>query len=56
MQKKGDKILDTHGGSGSIAIACWDLCFDLTWIEKDKDYYNSATDRFKKHISQLQMF
>ena len=52
----GDKILDTHGGSGSICLACWDLKFDLTWIEKDKDYYNAAVERFNAHTDQLQMF
>ena len=51
----GDKILDTHGGSGSICLACWDLKFDLTWIEKDKEYYDAAVERFNAHADQLQM-
>ena len=43
--KEGDKILDTNLGSGSIAIACYNLGFDLTACELDKDYYNSAMKR-----------
>jgi site-specific DNA-methyltransferase (adenine-specific) len=54
--KEGDKILDTHGGSMSIAIACWDLGFDLDIIELDKDYYDKAVDRFERHINQKQLF
>jgi len=54
--KPGDKILDTHGGSGSITIACHDLGFDLTWMELDKDYYNAACERYKLHASQAQLF
>lgn len=54
--KPGDKILDTHGGSGSICIACHDMKFDLDWIELDADYYADAKKRFEQHISQLQMF
>ena len=54
--KEGDKILDTHGGSGSICIACNDLGFDLDWMEIDKDYYNDAVKRFNIHKSQLRMF
>ncbi len=54
--KKGDKILDTHGGSGSICIACYDMGFDLDWCEIDKDYYDAAVKRYKQHISQLTLF
>lgn len=54
--KQGDTILDTHGGSGSICIACHDLGFPLVWIELDKDYYTSAVSRFKTHASQQQLF
>lgn len=54
--KPGDRILDTHGGSGSICIACHDLGFDLTWMEKDEDYYNAAVKRYKQHAAQLQIF
>jgi len=50
---KGDKILDTHLGSGSIAIACHDLGFDLTACELDTDYYNAAIKRLTDHQKQL---
>lgn len=52
----GDKILDTHLGSGSIAIACHDLGFDLTACELDKDYYDATSKRIKNHQSQLTIF
>jgi site-specific DNA-methyltransferase (adenine-specific) len=54
--KEGETILDTHGGSLSIAIACWDLGFDLDICELDKDYFNDAVKRFENHISQTQLF
>ena len=54
--KKGDKILDTHLGSGSIALACHNLGFSLTACELDKDYYEAAMKRLKQHQAQLTMF
>jgi site-specific DNA-methyltransferase (adenine-specific) len=54
--KEGDKILDTHLGSGSIALACHNLNFDLTACELDTDYYNAAMKRLKQHQQQLTMF
>ena len=54
--KEGDKILDTHLGSGSIAIACHDYGFELTACELDESYYNSAIQRIKNHISQQKLF
>ena len=54
--KPNDKILDTHLGSGSIAIACHDYGFELTACELDKDYYEKAIQRIKNHVSQLTMF
>jgi len=54
--KQGDKILDTHLGSGSIAIACHDYGFELTACELDKEYYDKAIDRIKRHTNQLQLF
>jgi len=54
--KEGDKILDTHLGSGSIAIACHNLKFDLTACELDKDYYEAALKRLKIHQQQLTIF
>ena len=53
---EGDKILDTHLGSGSIAIACHDLGFDLTACELDTDYYNAAMKRIEDHKKQLTLF
>ena len=53
--KKGDKILDTHLGSGSIAIACHNLGYDLEGYELDKDYYDNALKRIKEHQSQLRL-
>lgn len=47
------KILDTHLGSGSIAIACYDMGFDLTGYEIDKDYYEAACKRLEQHKRQL---
>mgnify|MGYP001616924564 FL=1 len=54
--KKGDKILDTHLGSGSIAIACHNLGFDLTACELDKDYYDAAMKRITFHQAQGRLF
>ncbi len=54
--KQGDKILDTHLGSGSIAIACHDYGFELTACELDQEYYQSAIDRIRRHTNQLQLF
>ena len=54
--KEGDKILDTHLGSGSIAIACHDYKFELTACELDKDYYNDAIKRIKNHVAQQKLF
>ena len=54
--KEGDKILDTHFGSGSIAIACHDMGYDLTGYEIDKDYYDAAVKRLENHKKQLTLF
>jgi site-specific DNA-methyltransferase (adenine-specific) len=54
--KEGDKILDTHLGSGSIAIACHNLKFDLTGYELDKDYFHAAMKRLKQHQAQQRLF
>lgn len=54
--KEGDKILDTHVGSASSLIACHDLKFDYLGFELDEDYYNTATERIKKHIAQVDIF
>jgi site-specific DNA-methyltransferase (adenine-specific) len=54
--KDGDKILDTHLGSGSIAIACHDYGFELTSCELDAEYYDKAVERIKNHVSQQKLF
>jgi len=54
--KEGDRILDTHLGSGSIAIACHNRGFDLTAYEIDKDYFEATTKRIQDHIAQLTLF
>jgi len=53
--KQGDKILDTHLGSGSIALACHNLGFDLTACELDKEYFKASQKRLKQHQSQLRI-
>tara|TARA_R100000544_G_C2193489_1_gene42915 strand:+ start:24 stop:683 length:660 start_codon:yes stop_codon:yes gene_type:complete len=53
--KEGDKILDTHLGSGSIAIASHNLGYDLTACELDKEYYKAAIKRLKQHTAQLRI-
>jgi len=54
--KEGDKILDTHGGSMSSAIACNQMGFDITLCELDKDYYDSGVKRFKEQTMQQSLF
>jgi len=53
--KEGDRIIDTHLGSGSIAIACHNLGFDLVGCELDTDYFNAAKKRLQQHQSQLRI-
>lgn len=54
--KKGDKILDTHLGSGSIALACHDLGFYLDAYEIDSEYYEAAKKRLQVYQKQLKLF
>ncbi|MBT7929845.1 site-specific DNA-methyltransferase [Candidatus Peregrinibacteria bacterium] len=54
--KKGDTILDTHLGSGSIALACHNLGFDLTGYEIDKEYFEAAKNRLEEHQKQIKLF
>ncbi len=54
--KEGDKILDTHLGSGSIAIACHNLGFSLEATELDADYFQAAEKRLNQHRKQLKLW
>jgi site-specific DNA-methyltransferase (adenine-specific) len=54
--KPGDKILDTHIGSGSSRIAAWDMGFDFYGTELDPDYFAAMEKRFKDHISKPVLF
>ena len=54
--KEGDKILDTHLGSGSIAIACHDYKYSLTACELDKEYFEAAVKRITNHVGQTKLF
>lgn len=54
--KPGQTILDTHLGSGSIAIACHYAGHHLTAIEKDEDYIKAALERYKRETAQQDMF
>ncbi len=54
--KPGDKILDTHGGSMSIAIACDIMGYDLDLYEIDKDYFEAGQARLERHQAQCKLF
>ena len=54
--KAGDKIIDTHSGSGSLACACHLEKFDFLAIEKDEDYFKSSVDRLETLRSQGTLF
>ena len=54
--KEGDRILDTHLGSGSSAIAAFDGGFDFVGCEIDADYYMAALKRFEYHRMQQKLF
>ena len=54
--KEGDRILDTHLGSGSSAIAAHYAGFDFVGMELDEDYYKAACERFYKETAQKDMF
>ena len=53
--KPGDKILDTHLGSGSSRIAAYEMGFDFTAFELDTEYFEAQEKRYKNHIAQLKM-
>ncbi|NTU49290.1 MAG: site-specific DNA-methyltransferase [Desulfobulbaceae bacterium] len=54
--KPGDRILETHGGSMSIAIACYDMGFDLDLCELDEEYFSAGKARVERHIAQGRLF
>jgi site-specific DNA-methyltransferase (adenine-specific) len=54
--KPGDKILDTHVGSASSLIACYNYGFDYIGFEIDKEYYDKATERLEAAKNQISMF
>ena len=56
FEKKGDKILDTHLGSGSSRIAAYDLGFDFVGYEIDKVFFEEAEERFRQHTAQTSLF
>lgn len=51
--KEGDKILDTHGGSMSIAIACHYMGFQLDLCELDKEYFDAGIERVENQTRQI---
>ena len=53
--KQGDKILDTHLGSGSSRIAAYEMGYDFTAFELDTEYFEAQEKRYKAHIAQLKM-
>lgn len=54
--KPGQKIFDSHMGSGSSAIACNNLGFEYVGCELDEDYYNAACERIAQHAQQERLF
>ena len=54
--KPGDKILDTHLGSGSSRIAAYDMGLDFTGFEIDKEYFDKQEERFAQHTAQMSLF
>ncbi len=54
--EEGQKILDTHLGSGSSRIAAYNYKMHFTGYEIDKDYFDASEKRFKNHVAQLKMF
>ena len=54
--KRGDRILDTHAGSGSCPVACQRLRFEWYAIEIDEGYYTDADRRIQAEKAQLSLF
>jgi site-specific DNA-methyltransferase (adenine-specific) len=53
--KPGDIILDTHGGSGSLARACFELEFDMIYLEKEKDYFDEAVAKTVARTNEVKL-
>lgn len=53
--KPGDKILDTHLGSGSSRIAAYDAGLDFVGFEIDKEYFGKQEERFTAYTAQMRM-
>ena len=54
--KPGDKILDTHLGSGSSRIAAYDVGLDFVGYEIDREYFDKQEERFARHAAQMNLF
>lgn len=54
--KEGDRILDTHLGSGSSRIAAYDAGLDFVGCELDKQYFDAQERRFLEHAGQMNLF
>lgn len=54
--KPGDKILDTHLGSGSSRIAAWNMGFDFVGCEIDSEYFEKQEQRFADYTAQINLF
>jgi len=54
--KQGDKILDTHLGSGSSRIAAYDVGLDFVGYEIDETYFRLQEERFARHTAQMNLF
>ena len=54
--KDGDKILDTHLGSGSSRIAAYDAGLDFVGYEIDEVYFQLQEERFARHTAQMNLF
>jgi site-specific DNA-methyltransferase (adenine-specific) len=54
--EKGQRVLDTHLGSGSSRIAANKAGLNFVGFEIDEDYFNASEERFKKFVSQTRLF
>jgi site-specific DNA-methyltransferase (adenine-specific) len=56
FSERGQRVLDTHLGSGSSRIAANKAGLDFVGFEIDNEYFNKSEDRFKKFVSQTRLF